>query len=457
VVAIWLAAQRYNPWSRFKLTSGHRPSRLLWCVVQNDVFVGVVSAEAVVVHFIRRDLIDRSPSVVLRAGSLSKSLNLDEFYGEGGSLSEWISKEALPLVGRLAPSNFAQYERTGMPMLMLFLDLSESHPPNPHGFIGGSSGKVSNDALLDEFRECAKEQRDRILHVYVDGNAHADQMVNLGLFGGAERLPGIAFNTKDGRQLPFSERLPINRDTLLQFCADFLSGRLHSRADAEATARLALTNPKLNRKNTAQRQPRKTSAPETTGVSEHFRSTDAEKYNLVTVNQSTFASIVLDDTKDVAVMFHRQGCEPCTHMAVYYKRAAGRLYDLGIRSLLVAHMDVTDSSPPGRMGLQLQSLPALVMFPAVSKEPPFHFYSGVTKVLELMKWLRAEASIPFDLPPLAHLRDDQKDEFKRQVAEREARRHRETKVGGGAVGSGAPVEAGAAQQHRQHPRGSDEL
>jgi len=100
----------------------------------------------------------------------------------------------------------------------------------------------------------------------VDGQKHADQMRAVGLFGGAERLPGVAFNTKDARQLPFSEKLPINRDTLLQFVASFLSGKLGSKADAEAAAKLALTNPGLNMKNLPTgRKPRKKAPPERKG------------------------------------------------------------------------------------------------------------------------------------------------------------------------------------------------
>jgi len=37
----------------------------------------------------------------------------------------------------------------------------------------------------------------------------------------------------DGRQLPFPEDLPINRETLLHFAAAFLSGRLQSALDAK--------------------------------------------------------------------------------------------------------------------------------------------------------------------------------------------------------------------------------
>ena len=81
--------------------------------------------------------------------------------------------------------------------------------------VGGSSGGVRNNDLIGEFIEAAREHQGRIAFLYLDGVAHADQMRSLGLFGGAERLPAVAFNTKDDRQMPFSERLPINRDTLL--------------------------------------------------------------------------------------------------------------------------------------------------------------------------------------------------------------------------------------------------
>ena len=76
--------------------------------------------------------------------------------------------------------------------------------------------------------------------------------------------------------MPFSERLPLNRDTVLQFAADFLSGRLQTRADAEAAARRALTSPRLNKKNLpTERRPRKEAPPERRGVSEQFRDDDA--------------------------------------------------------------------------------------------------------------------------------------------------------------------------------------
>ena len=44
-------------------------------------------------------------------------------------------------------------------------------------------------------------------------NGYVDKMKSLGLYGGKERLPSLAFNTKSGSQIPFPENLPINRET----------------------------------------------------------------------------------------------------------------------------------------------------------------------------------------------------------------------------------------------------
>ena len=67
--------------------------------------------------------------------------------------------------------------------------------------VGGRSGGILNEHLLDEFKLAAKEHADKILFVYMDGMKHADQMRSLGLFGGAERLPSLAFNTRDNAQV----------------------------------------------------------------------------------------------------------------------------------------------------------------------------------------------------------------------------------------------------------------
>jgi hypothetical protein len=368
---------------------------------RHDVVVGCVTSKKVAARFKdgpkdsgRLGWIDRSPAVVVARGAQRRHLNLDEFYASSsdfpdhsseGGLEAWIVRESLPLVDALTPRNFPLYEKLGLPMMLLFLELPPSFYDNIQpsqakkkknkkeeeaknqgsdgdfyddydelgvgaagGFgagtaaasggqllhVGGSSGGVANDDLLGEFLAAAEEHRGRIAFVYLDGVAHADQMTSLGLFGGAERLPAIAFNTKDSRQMPFSERLPINRDTLLQFCADFLSGRLQTKADAEAAAKKALTNPSLNMKNLpTKRKPRKKAPAEKRGVSEQFRDNDNFAGNYVMpLNRSSVEGVVMDERRDVVIMFHSKGCEPCAHLAVYYKRVAQRFHELGLLS-----------------------------------------------------------------------------------------------------------------------------
>ena len=132
-----------------------------------------------------------------------KSLNLDTHYGEGGSVADWIIRASVPLVDKLTGRNFGVYEQVkgvggrarlrvsastqgsrrppqtlppsqhGLPMLMLFLDLSSAHAPDELGNVGGKSGGLKNNVLLEELRTVAKEHHERISFVYADGIAHA--------------------------------------------------------------------------------------------------------------------------------------------------------------------------------------------------------------------------------------------------------------------------------------------
>lgn len=116
------------------------------------------------------------------------SINLDEFYGEKLNIKDWILQNSLPLVGKLTGNNFPMYEKLNLPMLMMFLDLKDvESTSSPDKVLGGKSGKILNENLLEEFRIAAKEHRNRIIFVYLDGNEHADKMKSLGLYGGKER------------------------------------------------------------------------------------------------------------------------------------------------------------------------------------------------------------------------------------------------------------------------------
>lgn len=307
-------------------------------------------------------------------------------------------------------------------MIMLFLDLTnESQSDNPNRIVGGKSGGILNENLLEEFRKTAKEFKDKLSFVYLDGNLHEDQMRLLGLFGGKERLPSIAFNTRDGAQIPFPEELSINKDTLTLYCADYLSGKLKNEADIKAMAmkQLQAVNP-INQKNKAVRKEKKKAPESKTGVSEQFGDGLKGDDAVIAVNLKNFDEVVMNDDKDVVLMLHAKGCESCAHFAVYYKRMASRFKELNIPSLVIARMDVTDETPPVHLNLiQQSSLPIMVMIPAGIKYPPWSFYSGIGKMQPMMKWVHMHAGIAFELGNLPHLDDTQKKLFKEQVRERE--------------------------------------
>lgn len=224
-----------------------------------DVYVGIVTNIDTSEWFKKNKTIDRTPSMIVETDDGQKYINLNELYGEKFGIKEWIETSAVPLVGKLTGTSFLTYEKLGRPMLLMFLDLENEMSSNSPGrVVGGKSGEILNEALVQELRIVAKEHASTISFVYLDGNQNVDKMKALGLYGGKERLPSLAFNTKDGLQIPFPENLPINKDTLLRFCADFISGKLKSAADAAAMAKRALTaTVPINKKNTAIRKERK--------------------------------------------------------------------------------------------------------------------------------------------------------------------------------------------------------
>ena len=370
-------------------------------------------------------------------------------YGADGSLEEWIVSETAPTLGELTELNFALYERIGLPMFLCFLDLAG-------GGGGGGDGPAAetNAAVLDALRPVAEELRGRISFAYCDGRRHADRMRVLGLGGGVDSLPAMALNTRDARTVPFPREVPIDRRSVLQFCADFLTGKTQSAADARRNAKTALARSSAGpsatpaaRRAAAARgaAPRSRAAPPTeVGISEQFSKSDR---GVAVVDAASWARVALDPDRDVLVLFHERGSVPCGHMAVYYKvrwtwrrprkrrspltalpaphshskALAKRFDDLGVPSLVVARYDLSDGTPPPP-DLQLAALPAVVLLPARDKGPPYRWFSGVGKALELMRWAHANAAVPFDLPELPHLERDDVGLYKEQLEARERRR-----------------------------------
>jgi thioredoxin-like negative regulator of GroEL len=396
--------------------------------IKTDIYFGIVTNPKVSKHYKQNKIIDRTPSAMLIGeGDIRKTINLNNLYDEKYGLKGWINNNAIPLVGKLTGNNFQLYEKIALPMLMLFLDLTnEDMTSNPGRIVGGKSGGILNEVLLEELRYVAKEHHDKILFVYLDGNKHTDQMRSLGLYGGKERLPSLAFNTREGLQVPYPEELPINRDTLLQFCADFISGKLRSISDSKEMAKKQLQSSKpMNLKNKAIRKSIKEAPEERRGVSEQFGDGLLGDDAVEVVTLKNFEDVVMNEEKDVVLLLHAQSCESCSHFAVYFKRMAKRFKELDIDSLVIARMDVTNETPPSQYNLLVSQLPILTLLPAGVKHPPWTFYSGIGKIQAMMKWVQKQSAIQFSLPNLPHLTDENVVLYKKQVREREEERDKQ--------------------------------
>lgn len=146
---------------------------------REDVYTGVVKGHeaAVCKHYkaLKAGGIDRTPALLAKRADMLQgvSVNLDELYGEGMSVARWVFQATLPLVGEISGRNFKSYEELGLPMLILFLNLSqrdlEEEERRRAGAEGavvavdsslavpGQTGELPNARLLEEFRVVAAD------------------------------------------------------------------------------------------------------------------------------------------------------------------------------------------------------------------------------------------------------------------------------------------------------------
>jgi len=401
---------------------------------KEDIYFGVVLDLEVSGHFKSTlKAIDRTPSMyVVGETGVPYTVNLDEFYDQKVGLSEWIVVKSVPVVGKLTPHNFQLYEKLTKPMLMMFLDLTDEKDEGTNGdtvadsssvkkTVGGKSGGIFNELLLAEFRAAALELTDKVSFVYLDGTLYEDKMRALGLYGGVERLPALAMNTRGGAQAPFPEEYGVNKATILQFCVNFLSGKIKNANDAKELAKKALVaaTPISSKHTPKRRRTKEFTQDAKIGVSEQFGDGAAGDDAIVAVGKRNFNEVCMNEETDVVLLLYAAECESCFHFAVYFKRMAARFKALGVDSLVIARMDVTHKAPPAELNLIQGPLPVVVMLPAGAKHPPFAFYSGVGKVQEMMRWVQAQASVHFEMPNLPHLDEEQRVLYKEQIRQRE--------------------------------------
>jgi len=357
-----------------------------------DVDLALVDNRKLAKFAMKRQWIKFAPSVLLTVAGQHSVRRLDEWQEEG--LVDWVANTlARTKTGRkgaieLTPETFAYVERSGKPMLLLFVDVERAKQ---------DSETDKHSTALRAINEATRDVRlsDAIIFVYTDGIKYSDRMTSLGLPAG--KLPAMAFNTKDGGQYPYREQELITLTSIRGFCERFLRGDLKTvtieSSTSTKTAGLASSRSTL------------------------IRVIEPEKGGAM----NTWQRVVEDQTKDVLLFLSKkdEDCSTgsaCDTIQKYVEATARRFDALGIPSVVVASLHPESVAIPTT--LTYKALPAIFFFPAYNKKPPHVQFTGKLKPRFLMLFVEQHASIRFNLPELPHLTEEQKVDFHKQMNER---------------------------------------
>ena len=338
------------------------------------------------------------------------------------SLSEWAARAALPLLGELTPLTFAAYAAASLPMLIAFVDRSDRAK--------AAAGKALKRAL----RAIAARFRGRIVVMTCDGKGQRTRMISLGLDADGQ-LPQLAFNTKDGRQLPFPHGQPLTEQAIGAFAEDFLGDRLKPLASRSASRPASKSSPSSKRKpqetyvqaggkggkKRSGKGGGKAGATMDDGETTDWRQnvidavagatnpTAPSTTDVVDLNdEQSFERTALDVTKDVLLLLHAaDGCQACADFVPYYQKVGQRAKELGLtRSLVVARLDVKVHTPLPKAlkAMSLHDLPTLIILPAKRKEPPFRLFHGDARPKELLYFAQAHSYARAASQPASHAR-----------------------------------------------------
>ena len=381
------------------------------------------------------------------------SLHLDEHYGTNTpTLSAWIQKNSIPIIGMLLPSNFATYESVGLPMLIGFINMdTPSFRP---------SGVWDAARMRCVLMKAALKYRGKMTFVLTNGALYQDRMRSLGILHGEKSLPSIAMNVAGGGAtvVPLQlekererdddddddddnkarlegEKQEMVKDSTLaiqvtQYCELFLSGRLplwnakkeetEKKKDGEMKKKMKKKRKTGESHSKILTKRRKKVPPMLqNGVREHFNAA-LDHVVPVTTKDDSFLRVVLDETVDVVLLLHTEdgSCTACEHVAPYYKKFAQRMRELHIHSVVVARMDVSMAPPPSTV--DVPKLPVIVLYRAYAKRIVLYF-SGVAKVRPLMDWIQSNAgkTINYGDDELYQFNEKNAELFKQQITARE--------------------------------------
>eukprot|EP01016_Furgasonia_blochmanni_P048776 TRINITY_DN7323_c0_g2_i4.p1 TRINITY_DN7323_c0_g2~~TRINITY_DN7323_c0_g2_i4.p1 ORF type:complete len:314 (-),score=77.70 TRINITY_DN7323_c0_g2_i4:57-938(-) len=244
-----------------------------------------------------------------------------------------------------------------------------------------------SNKYLEMYEQVAKRFQGKISFVWVDNEEQKSKRELLGIYH--DKLPAFAFNMlKDQRKFSIKEEVPINYDTLMKFCGDFLSNRLEDMREQRPKEKPALKSTPKHK------------------IYKEFNET-------IELDHEKFQELVLKEGKDAMVMFfNSQSDQDLDYSAKNYNRAAQRFKQLAKDNVIMCIYDLYYHPSPSEISSLVP--PSIYFFPAFTKQAPYKAYTGQVKALALMLWIQESSDVEFDLPDLPHLPEELHAEYYRQ-------------------------------------------
>lgn len=242
-------------------------------------------------------------------------------------LTDFVKTNSVPLFAELGPDNFATYAESPKKLGLLFADPVEGE---------------SRDKIIDALKDTAREVRDKLNFVWIDGVKFAEYGKQLGV--DTTKLP--AFAVQDLAEMQkYVQDGPADAASIKKHVKGVVSGDI---------------------KPTVKSQP----VPETQ---------DGAVYKLVA---NDWEGLFDNKEKDVFVEFYAPWCGHCQRLAPIWE-SLGEKYKPS--NVVIAQMDATENDIPADAPFKVQGFPTLKFKPAGSDE--FLDYSGDRSLESLTEFI----------------------------------------------------------------------
>ncbi|XP_037449538.1 protein disulfide isomerase-like 1-4 [Triticum dicoccoides] len=279
----------------------------------------------------------KRPSIVLLKKEEEK---LTVFDGEfrASAIAEFVSANKIPLITTLTQETApAIFDNPIKKQILLFAVAKES------------------SKFLPIIKETAKSFKGKLLFVFVerDNEEVGEPVANYFGITGHETTVLAYTGNEDAKKFFFSGEISL--DTIKEFAQDFLEDKLTPSYKSDPVP-------------------------------------ESNDEDVKVVVGKSLDQIVLDESKDVLLEVYAPWCGHCQSLEPIYNKLAK--YLRGIDSLVIAKMDGTNNEHPRA---KPDGFPTILFYPAGKKSFEPITFEGDRTVVEMYKFLKKHAAIPFKL------------------------------------------------------------